>query len=31
MVIQQIFKARLVPVDRLADTGRSSGGFGSTG
>ena len=31
MVIQQAFRARLVPVDRLQDTGRSGGGFGSTG
>jgi dUTP pyrophosphatase len=31
MVIQQVFKARLVPVDRLDETKRSSGGFGSTG
>jgi dUTP pyrophosphatase len=31
MVIQRVFKARLVPVDRLDDTQRNSGGFGSTG
>ncbi|MGD8369769.1 MAG: dUTP diphosphatase [Desulfobacterales bacterium] len=31
MVVQQVFKARLVPVDRLGDTERSGGGFGSTG
>jgi dUTP pyrophosphatase len=31
MVIQQVFQARLVPVDRLTDTKRSGGGFGSTG
>lgn len=31
MVIQRIFQARLVPVNRLEDTERSGGGFGSTG
>ena len=31
MVIQRIFTARLVQVDRLDDTERSGGGFGSTG
>jgi len=31
MVIQRVYRARLSEVDRLDDTDRSSGGFGSTG
>ena len=31
MIVQQVFKARLVPVDHLGNTERSGGGFGSTG
>lgn len=31
MVIQRVYRARLSEVDRLGDTDRSSGGFGSTG
>ncbi|MBG6085683.1 dUTP diphosphatase [Zhihengliuella flava] len=31
LVIQKVETARFVPVDRLADSARGSGGFGSTG
>ncbi|HSO20442.1 MAG TPA: dUTP diphosphatase [Desulfosarcina sp.] len=31
MVIQQVYRARINVVQRLADTDRSSGGFGHTG
>lgn len=31
MVIQQVFQARLTVVEKLVDTQRSTGGFGSTG
>jgi dUTP pyrophosphatase len=31
LVIAPVFRARIVEADRLDETGRGSGGFGSTG